>query len=245
MDAFTKSILFAFVVSVALSGGLYLFYRAMLNGFGQPVILYNRLIKRFKNRSHDKKVKLKIEDYRTISKEEKSSVLGSIVILILFVIIVFALLFDVVYFVAVTSNSMKPTFESGDLVLMQSMNKDPKVGDIILFNQKRYLVPITHRITSVTPEGVRTKGDAANPDRWVVPRENIQSKAIQIAGKPIVIKDVGEYFILETEKQRYGKYGQEYTFIKNIFKVIKLYGYGLCILAIMGYLFLTIKETKS
>ena len=245
MDAFTKSLLFVFVVSAALSTALFLFYRAMLNDFNRPALLYNQIKNGHKNRSHDKKVKLKMEDYRAISKEEKSSVLGSIVVLILFVIIVFALLFDVVYFVAITSNSMKPTFERGDIVLMQSLNKEPEEGDIILFNQKRYLVPITHRVVSVTPDGVRTKGDATNPDPWVVPKENIQSKAVQIAQKPIVIKDVGDYFILETEKQHYGKYGLEYTFIKNIFKVIKLYGYGLCILAVFGYLYLTIRETKS
>ena len=223
----------------------YLFYRSMTKGTKQPLLIYGQILNSRQNHLHNKKVKSKMDDFRIISKEEKNPVFGSVVVIIIFVLIVFLLLFDVVYLVAVTSNSMKPTFERGDLVLMQSINKEPHVGDIVLFTQKRYLVPITHRVTFISEDGVRTKGDAANPDPFVVPVENIESKAIQVAGKPIVIRDIGEYFILETERQHYGKYGQEYSFIKNVFKTIRLYGYALCILAVLGFIYLTFKESKS
>ena len=271
LDPFKRMIPIALVISVSLSAAIvafdegttlskaliilgfslplfllfYMFYLTAIEGFKGPVIFYNRIRLGHKKRSKNQRVNQKMSEFKIIHKEEENHLLGSIIILVIFVLIVFILLFDAIYLVAITSNSMKPTFEKGDLVLMQSVNKEPKEGDIILFNQKRYLIPITHRITSVTPEGVTTKGDAANPDPWLVKREDIQSKAVQIGGKPVVIKDLGEYFILETERQSYGKYGQEYTFIKNLFMVIKLYGYALCIIAVMGYLFLTIRESKS
>ncbi len=63
--------------------------------------------------------------------------------------------------------------------------------------------------------------------------------------KPIVLKNVGDYFILDTSVMRVGRYGTEYAFLKNVFATVKIYGYALCIIAILGYVILTLKEMKS
>jgi len=68
---------------------------------------------------------------------------------------------------------------------------------------------------------------------------------VQIGGKPIVLKDVGNYFILDTREMRYGKYGLEYTFVKNVFSVIRMYGYALCVISILAYVILTLREAKG
>ena len=59
---------------------------------------------------------------------------------------------------AVKGDSMRPTIESGDLLIIHK-EKDYKVGDIITFaNDKKEIV--THRIMEITPEKeYLTKGD--------------------------------------------------------------------------------------
>ncbi|MHC1636423.1 MAG: signal peptidase I [Candidatus Methanospirareceae archaeon] len=150
-----------------------------------------------------------------------------------------------VFFVAITSDSMQPTFKRGDLVLMQRISTSPKVGDIIMFERPEYMLPITHRVIAVTEWGARTKGDARlRADPWVVPKNEIMGKVVQIGGKPIVLEDVGNYFILDAREMRYGKYGLEYTFVKNVFRVIRLYGYAICVISIISYVILTLREAR-
>ena len=105
---------------------------------------------------------------------------------------------------------------------------------------------MTHRVVSISDGKIRTKGDARDTvDSWVVSKEDVLAKAIQIGGKPIVIPSVGDYFILDTSKaERIGRYGQEYAFIKNALMAIRAWGYVLCILAIAGYLLLTARDMR-
>ncbi|MDY6965990.1 MAG: signal peptidase I [Halobacteriota archaeon] len=245
MNPLIRPILIALAITASMSTLFYIYYLMVFKRFDAPILLFSRTRDFFKTRSYNNKVEAKMLEYKIASKEEKSTVLSSVLILAIFVIIVFVLLFDVVYLVAITSNSMRPTFERDDLVLMQRINTDPEIGDVILFEKERYIVPITHRIISISGDDIRTQGDGSgNPDPWVVKEEDIKAKAVQVGGRAVVIKDIGDYFILETEQQSYGKYGQEYTFIKNMFMMIKLYGYVLCIIAVVGYVFLTVRESK-
>lgn len=245
MNPLIRPLLTAVLLSATLTVIFYLYYRAVFRRDDAPIRIFNRFKDGNDGRRRDRRVNQKMGEYKFLSEEDKSTIMSSIIILVVFVAIVFILLFDIVYLVVVTSNSMRPTFEKDDLVLMQRIDTYPKEGDIILFEADRYIVPVTHRVVTVSGTGVTTKGDAAiSPDPWFIPHENIQSKAIQLSGKPIVIKDVGDYFILEAEHQSYGKYGQEYSFIKNMFMMLRMYGYALCILAIIGYLYLTIGENR-
>jgi len=64
--------------------------------------------------------------------------------------------------VAVESNSMVPTFQRGDILVLQGIPADQLIiGDIIVFSPESQTTPIVHRIIEVNPDGTfQTKGDA-------------------------------------------------------------------------------------
>ena len=73
----------------------------------------------------------------------------------------------------VKSDSMKPTFKSGDMVVIGSpgsyFTKDIAPGEIITFERNNNLV--THRIISAEGDKIYTKGDnQEEPDPWAVSR---------------------------------------------------------------------------
>jgi signal peptidase I len=65
----------------------------------------------------------------------------------------------------VVSNSMMPTFQTGDLVLLQKVQfSDIHVGDVIAFLQPSSgggctRFNVLHRVVAVTPQGLITQGD--------------------------------------------------------------------------------------
>lgn len=77
----------------------------------------------------------------------------------------------------VMSNSMKPTFEKGDKIVVKKQ-KDYEVGDIITYidNDKNL---ITHRIIEKYEDGFITKGDNNNTEDKEKVRKN------QVLGKII------------------------------------------------------------
>jgi signal peptidase len=80
--------------------------------------------------------------------------------------------------VAVFSESMLPTFEKGDMIIVQG-GTQINVGDIVVYDAPSYKYPIIHRVISVSEEGITTKGDhnsAADP--WVTPASKVHGKAI-------------------------------------------------------------------
>lgn len=93
----------------------------------------------------------------------------------------------------VLSGSMEPTFKKGDLVLMQSLQGEPEVGDIIMFIPKDGMEPITHRIISIDSYGfIKTQGDANREiDDWTINKININAKSVFIGEKPLVIHGLG------------------------------------------------------
>jgi signal peptidase len=58
----------------------------------------------------------------------------------------------------VRSDSMKPVFAAGDLIIAKPSSSEIKVGSIITFQKGAELV--THRVIELTENGVITKGDA-------------------------------------------------------------------------------------
>lgn len=106
------------------------------------------------------------------------------------------------YMGTVLSGSMEPVFKRGDLVLMQKVNTDPKVGDIIMFSvaTKKFLesTQITHRVLRIENDYFITKGDA-NPgeDPWMIKKSNIMGKAVLMGNKPIVIEGLGSILVNE------------------------------------------------
>ena len=246
MQPFIAAILSTIAVSACIAGISFTYYLLVLNGSESPVHPYKFFKKLCKKRSRKKRVQEKMNEFKNVSIAGREPVLGPTIVFSVFLVIIFMLFFNLVFFTAITSDSMRPTFERGDLVAMQKLYTTPEKGDIIMFERPAYLLPITHRVVAVTDNGVRTQGDAAGrTDPWVVPKGEIEAKAVQLGGMPLVIKDVGDYFILDTREMRYDpRYGTEYSFIKNIFLTVRLYGYVFCIMAILGYVWLTIKERR-
>jgi signal peptidase I len=87
--------------------------------------------------------------------------------------------------VAVESNSMVPTFQKGDILILQGIPaEDLKVEDIVVFNPPNQDIPVVHRIVLINPDGTfQTKGDANNGQ---LPFEK-SIQASQIKGKEIII----------------------------------------------------------
>lgn len=95
----------------------------------------------------------------------------------------------------VTSNSMKPTLNKGDLFLINPFSKGGQ-GEIIVFKMNgRWTV---HRVYAVTAEGYITKGDNniatdQQSSGDVVKREDVIGTVVTIFGKPVKVPYVGEY----------------------------------------------------
>lgn len=244
MDPFIPAIISTVAVSAFIAVLFFIFYLVAVKGSESPLRLYNRFKNGFTEHSRKKRTKEKMTEYRTFIV--KPSFLRSALLFSIFLFVIFLLLFKLVFFTAITSNSMQPTFKRGDLVLMQKLYAVPEEGDIIMFNRPEYLLPVTHRVVAIAESGVRTQGDArGRADPWLIPEEEIIGEVVQLGEKPIVLQDVGEYFLIDTREMRYDpRYGAEYSFIKNLFLTIKFYGYAFCIIAILGYVWLTIKEQR-
>ena len=78
----------------------------------------------------------------------------------------------------VLTGSMSGTIEPDDLVVTYE-EASYAAGDIIMFRSGSHTV--THRITAVTPEGYRTRGDANNTeDAAVTPPEDVLGRVILV-----------------------------------------------------------------
>ncbi|HWR26750.1 MAG TPA: signal peptidase I [candidate division Zixibacteria bacterium] len=160
----------------------------------RPDILYWRFRKDSASKKREERGRFYIERFR---EHRQSSMSRNIVVQAIPWLAVMALVVILgnhyLYFGTVLSGSMEPLFKRGDLVLMQTFDKHPKVGDIIMFKVVGIDKPITHRIIDVDKDGdIFTKGDAnTEVDTWQFRKEDIMGKAIVPGGKPIVIKGIG------------------------------------------------------
>jgi signal peptidase len=147
------------------------------------------------------------------------------------------------FFTAVSSGSMSPTFDRDDLVLMQNIEQTYKPGDIIMFSRPDTAHPVSHRIVLITSKGFRTAGDATGQtDWWEIKKEDILGKAILLQGKPIVIKGYGKFFIVDDKHQDFGPFGTDYRKYFLFFQVVKIYGYVIAVFSLLLYVTLTIKQ---
>ncbi len=125
--------------------------------------------------------------------------------LLLFLSLVFAwLLFTVSLktdtpIVIISSDSMQPAFNCGDIVFVKGTDIGSlEIGDIIVYNcpSKEYLCVtenqlIAHRIVEINKtHGIKTKGDAnERQDRWLVRFSWINGKMffkLPFVGKPVI-----------------------------------------------------------
>lgn len=219
------------------------------------IILYQTIVqeKRWKiiDISKEKYIKLdrknRIGNYiRLINirpADKQKIIFENICILVIVISIMFLFVTKTIFFAAVASESMSPTFDKYDMILMQNINRDYKIGDIIIFESPDTAIPVTHRIKSINNEGIQTIGDATGKeDWWQLKKGDIIGKAILIGEKPIVINRFGRYFIAEERGQTFGPFDYRTYFL--FFDTIKLYGYIIAVICILAYIALEIKRIK-
>jgi|Deesub1362B_J571_1020462.scaffolds.fasta_scaffold00681_8 signal peptidase len=161
-------------------------------------------------------------------------------------LLMFLALTHKLFFAVVTSGSMVPTLNRGDMFLVQAIVLEPGVGDIVMFNRPDIYLPVAHRIIGVAGDKIYTGGDASGPDQWVIYKDDIFAQAVQIGGKPIVIPNVGSYFVLDAKELRdIGPYGQEYLFYKNLVVTFKSFALAIVIICTAIYIYLEIGERKG
>jgi len=68
--------------------------------------------------------------------------------------------------VMVLSDSMEPTYTSGEILLIRETDETPELNDIVMFKQKNFGMNtyVTHRIIGQDANGYITKGDANNSE---------------------------------------------------------------------------------
>ncbi|NJD51802.1 MAG: signal peptidase I [Candidatus Methanoperedens sp.] len=192
--------------------------------------------------------KSSINNYiRDISKQPQDSqkmILKEVMIFSIFSLIMLIIASKSIFFTAVVSGSMVPTFERNDLILMQNIGKSYNIGDIVMFIDPYTSRPVTHRIAKIGDDGmIRTAGDFSGlMDGWKITKENILAKAITINGKPIVIKRYGRFFIVDAKDQQLALFGNDYRSYFLFFQVIKIYGYVIIVLCIILYITLSFKK---
>jgi len=155
------------------------------------------------------------------------------ILLIILIILILGFGFKIIFFTAVISDSMKPVFQRGDLVMSQSISTDPVVGDIITFKAAGVQNPVTHRVTEIQGNNVKTQGDN-NPavDDYGTTKKDIIAKAITINDQPVVLKGIGSFFILDFSKEgKLSKFGDQFEFMQNMFAAIRMWGYVITIIA--------------
>jgi signal peptidase len=160
------------------------------------------------------------------------------VLLVVLVILIVAFSLRIITFQVVVSDSMKPVFARGDIVFSQTISKEPHVGDIVTFKARDVQNPITHRVFKLQDNFVITKGDnLPSPDDYGTTKNEIIAKAVVVGSRPIVIKGVGSYFILDfTREGALYKFGDKFTFIQEMFQVIRTWGYVITIIALSALL---------
>lgn len=146
----------------------------------------------------------------------------------------------------IVSDSMKPEFKRGDMIIVQSILLTPEVGDIVTFSVKNKNLDISHRVISVSESAIITKGDN-NPrkDDYDTKPENIKAKAIQINNHPLVINDFGALFIVDYSKQGViYKFGDRFTFLQQLSATIKAWGIVITIFALLGYIMMMQRDRR-
>lgn len=173
--------------------------------------------------------------YRRVELQQDTRKQDAVLFIVL-IILVLMLGVRIIYFQAVLSDSMKPVFEKGDIILSQTVSIDPKIGDIVTFKPKDVRNVVTHRVVDIKGDTVLTKGDN-NPfnDDYKVTKKDIVAKVVTIKNQSIVIKGVGSYFILDFSKEgAVTKYGGKFDFLQQMFSVIRTWGYVITAIALIA-----------
>ncbi|MEE8168161.1 MAG: S26 family signal peptidase [Candidatus Hydrothermarchaeales archaeon] len=186
------------LLSVAIALIPFVLYYLKKKGYVLPLwrgctSIFTYLYRRFQRKDMDRRVR---DEYTFLleKKTELRDVIRSSSYLGLMLIGI-AILKHMLFFGLVLSNSMVPTLYAVDIVLLEGFSRDFEAGDIVMFTPPTGVNPVIHRISSISNEYIRTAGDFGGLDEWTLTRENIVGKAVMINGKPVVVKNIGWYFM--------------------------------------------------
>lgn len=215
-------------------------------GFKSSIGIIGYIVEKYQRTHRTDKVNATMSIYREHAKKFRLRTILLPIAITLF--IAYILSSHLFFFAIVTSGSMEPTFKKGDLVFVQDILVKPNVGDIIIFTDPRgniaanMPVTVTHRINEISGDTIRTKGDNNPvPDSWKVNKKDILGKAIVLNGKPFVLKDVGNYFLLDYRTTRYNA---EFLAIARTIQNMRTMGIMIFFVCLVLYLFLSIKDSR-
>ena len=160
--------------------------------------IISRYIRNRIKSSRQKQVDFHVSRYKESLTRKPASTI-SVVVPLVITLILALIVYKFVFFAVPVSNSMLPTFARGDLVLYQTYNTTPEIGDIIMFEVLGQDKPVTHRVYSKQSGFVQTKGDNTGVDSWNIYPNNVMAKAAMVKDKPVVIKYVGSYMTGELQ----------------------------------------------
>jgi len=110
-------------------------------------------------------------------------------------LIIISILTKKLFLAMVLTQSMAPLIMPGDLIVTEAYTKNITVGDVIVFSPPSTPNTYVHRVISISEKGIKTKGDNANPDNWVLTDKQIQGKVVSINQNPLALKGLGYYFL--------------------------------------------------
>jgi signal peptidase len=227
---------------VILFAVLFIIFRESRHGFKNTTGIISHIYYFFKRNQHKNALEYTISRYRDRSKKVYlSTVMVSAAITLL---IAFILYSELIFFSVVASDSMNPVLKKGDLILMQNIFVKPEKGDIITLKVPDMRLPVMHRVVSISDSGLRTKGDA-NPteDSWVAAKSWIQGENVLVSGHPVVISNLGAYFIVDTSRE--GKmYGPEFDAVSKLIRGVKAAGLVIFFVCIILYLVFSIRDAR-
>lgn len=217
-------------------------YYESRNGFQNSIGIIGRSFHWFKRNNRQNEINYTASLYRENSKKVYLS--NALVVVAFVLLIAFILYVKLIFFTVVISDSMNPTIEKGDLVLMQKIYVKPEIGDIITFKVPDVELPVTHRIVSISGDEMITRGDAnPNEDSWRITSSNILGKIFVISTKPVIIKNLGDYFLVDASQN--GKtYGPEFNAMSTLIKGIKLTGFIIFSICILLYLVFSVRDSR-
>lgn len=237
------------MVYLFINDGIYLVILAIF-----LVVIYRRIIHNWnfveiiRQRYSDYDKKIRIQDRISLVRRQPADrqklIFKDVSALSITILIVLLIVTKSIFFADVISQSMAPTFDKNDLVLMQNIDRNYNIGDIIMFESTDLAQPVSHRIVSIDENGIHTAGDATRRlDWWILKNGDIEGKAITFQGVPIVIKGYGKYFIFEDKSQRLGPF--DYQSFSLFIRVAKAYGYAIVIFSLLAYIILTFRRNDK
>ena len=214
------------ILSIFLAILPFIFYRLRTNSSAKKLLIKFfmmrlSIVEYFYRLNIEKSTKEEYDGF--IEKGKNLNVLKSILGLVIPGIFMVLILTKSIFFGIVTTQSMVPAIYPKELVLIEGLTKDIKKGDIIVFKKPGYQEIVIHRVFSVEDSAIRTKGDNADIDTWVLRKKDILGKAVTIFGKPIAgLKNIGFYFM--PIKTPFAASDPSVKAMANTLDVLRLYG---------------------